>query len=197
MTLCRCGKPFVSRRGGTPQKYCGDQCRDEARLARKRREATPAECSVCGCIYDKSALARAKHDFCSQACRNRFNYENAAGPKSQRACDVCGTRFNSRFKRSRFCSETCYTRDVRKKLRVRGRGLTVETLDRMVAEAAGLCAICREPFDVAHLDHCHQTSRPRGILCRSCNSGLGLFKDDVERLQAAIDYLMQFKERVA
>jgi hypothetical protein len=82
-------------------------------------------------------------------------------------------------------------------MRVKGRGLNVQALDHMVSEAAGLCAICRMPFDVPHLDHCHTTSLPRGILCRTCNSGLGMFGDDIDRLYAAIEYLKRFQEKVA
>jgi hypothetical protein len=198
MAVCRCGKSFAPKQGGSPQRYCGVECRDAARLDRQRRGPASAECCVCGCIYDKSALSRAKHDFCSLACRNRFNYENAAGPKAQRACDVCGKKFESRYKRARFCGDACYERDVRKRLRVKGRGLDVATLDRMVEDSKGACAICRRPFDTTpHLDHCHRSSKPRGILCRSCNSGLGLFGDDIDRLYAAIEYLKQFQEKVA
>jgi len=39
------------------------------------------------------------------------------------------------------------------------------------------------------LDHCHETRRFRGWLCQMCNRALGNFKDDVERLKRAIDYL--------
>lgn len=40
-----------------------------------------------------------------------------------------------------------------------------------------------------HLDHCHKTGKIRGILCSRCNQGLGLFKDNVESLRKAIEYL--------
>lgn len=43
--------------------------------------------------------------------------------------------------------------------------------------------------DSSCADHCHQTERQRGILCPQCNSGLGHFKDNIEALSAAIEYL--------
>ena len=40
-----------------------------------------------------------------------------------------------------------------------------------------------------HIDHCHKTGKVRGILCSECNTGLGKFKDSIELLQKAIEYL--------
>jgi len=54
------------------------------------------------------------------------------------------------------------------------------------------CAICGVHFEIArrtHLDHCHVTKHTRGALCSSCNSGLGMFKEDVALLESAISYL--------
>jgi lambda family phage minor tail protein L len=39
------------------------------------------------------------------------------------------------------------------------------------------------------VDHCHKTNTLRDLLCHQCNSGLGQFKDNIEILQKAIDYL--------
>lgn len=39
------------------------------------------------------------------------------------------------------------------------------------------------------LDHDHSNGKPRDWICDSCNTGLGRFKDDIELLQNAIDYL--------
>lgn len=38
-------------------------------------------------------------------------------------------------------------------------------------------------------DHNHKTGHPRAWICDSCNTGLGRFKDDINLLNSAIDYL--------
>lgn len=52
----------------------------------------------------------------------------------------------------------------------------------------GKCDLC-ESTDNLHIDHCHDTGKVRGILCRKCNLSLGGFKDNIIVLAKAIDYL--------
>jgi len=70
-------------------------------------------------------------------------------------------------------------------------GITIETYDEMLALQNNVCAICfQESKDRAlAVDHCHKTGKVRGLLCASCNNGLGRFKDDINLLQKAIEYL--------
>jgi hypothetical protein len=44
-------------------------------------------------------------------------------------------------------------------------------------------------FKRLSLDHCHDSGVLRGFLCGPCNSGLGAFGDDPERVEAAARYL--------
>jgi predicted SprT family Zn-dependent metalloprotease len=50
------------------------------------------------------------------------------------------------------------------------------------------CAICKEAAPLV-IDHNHNNHKVRGLLCYSCNVGLGFFNDKVEVLMAAIQYL--------
>jgi len=58
------------------------------------------------------------------------------------------------------------------------------------------CAICKtKEFGKhgPHIDHNHITKKVRGILCHQCNLGLGQFKDNIEKLKLAIEYLEKNK----
>ena len=52
------------------------------------------------------------------------------------------------------------------------------------------CEICEATKDLCG-DHDHVADSFRGTLCRTCNLGLGLFKDNVVFLQQAIRYLQK------
>lgn len=61
----------------------------------------------------------------------------------------------------------------------------------MLVDQMSRCMICPDEIELrtAHIDHCHETGAVRGLLCRSCNLGLGHFKDRVELLEKAMTYL--------
>lgn len=90
---------------------------------------------------------------------------------------------------------------------LRKRGITEADYARMLDDQGGVCAICREPQvkrlrhggESHHLaiDHCHATGLVRGLLCDKCNGGLGLFEDNVQRMEAAIAYLISTRVRTA
>ena len=69
-------------------------------------------------------------------------------------------------------------------------GITSEYYDSLVKVQNDKCAICEtKPEPYLSVDHCHITRKIRGLLCRKCNSALGLFNNDPSILQNAITYL--------
>ncbi len=50
------------------------------------------------------------------------------------------------------------------------------------------CYLCGRDKDLV-VDHCHKSLKIRGVLCKRCNTGLGIFKDDIKMLKKVIDYL--------
>lgn len=71
-------------------------------------------------------------------------------------------------------------------------GLTRAQYDALEADQNGRCAACHDKLGTGHaraVDHCHDTGRVRGLLCRHCNVALGHVRDDQRRLQSLIVYL--------
>ena len=74
-------------------------------------------------------------------------------------------------------------------------GITPEEYNALLEQQNFRCAICKRPEPNGrsnkkwHIDHCHETGIIRGLLCHSCNTSLGHFKDSVCLLEKAIDYL--------
>lgn len=78
-------------------------------------------------------------------------------------------------------------------------GITVEDYEKMLEKQNGGCAICgksetaKSPVDDSvkrlAVDHNHITGVVRGLLCSTCNNGLGCFKDNISLMKGAIEYL--------
>jgi hypothetical protein len=71
-------------------------------------------------------------------------------------------------------------------------GLTASQFDQLSKAQNGVCAICKEKNSLhgkLYVDHEHLTGEVRGLLCVRCNTGIGMFLDNTERLQSAIKYL--------
>ncbi|MFI2377736.1 endonuclease VII domain-containing protein [Streptomyces sp. NPDC018964] len=67
-------------------------------------------------------------------------------------------------------------------------GLTEAERDELIASQGGVCCICLAA-PAAHVDHCHETGRVRGVLCFSCNAALGQFKDRPDAIRRAAAYV--------
>ncbi len=75
-------------------------------------------------------------------------------------------------------------------------GLTQEDFDKFLKEQNNVCAICEKACvtnNTLSIDHDHNTKQVRGLLCRKCNSGIGMLDDSPELLQKAIKYLKRYK----
>ncbi len=72
-------------------------------------------------------------------------------------------------------------------------GITLEQWNKLWAEQGEVCAICGTDTPTNNrgwaTDHDHETGAVRGILCFSCNTGLGSFADSPEVLLKAVAYL--------
>jgi hypothetical protein len=78
-------------------------------------------------------------------------------------------------------------------------GITAEQYDALLIAQNNSCAICTThqselKFRLA-VDHCHATGRIRGLLCPHCNVALGHLKEDVNLMNAMIQYTLKHKKQ--
>lgn len=73
----------------------------------------------------------------------------------------------------------------------RAHGATEQLYQSLLSKQNGVCWICKGTDQKRRLsiDHDHTTGEIRGLLCRACNTALGLFKDDKAMLSRAVAYL--------
>jgi hypothetical protein len=83
-----------------------------------------------------------------------------------------------------------YTREIHL---MRKYNLPIEQYNEMLVNQENKCFICDYEFGQkkgdCYVDHCHKTEKVRGLLCQNCNTGLGNFRDDSDRLIRAANYL--------
>lgn len=69
-------------------------------------------------------------------------------------------------------------------------GLSLADYAAMFEAQKGLCAVCKSPSsELLHVDHDHRTGEVRGLLCRTCNLGIGFLKDDKLIVESVLKYL--------
>lgn len=107
-------------------------------------------------------------------------------PRLRSECKSC---YNAAAMARYFADKTIHRKAARKFL-LKKYGLSVEEFDVLVAAQKGACKICGKAARL-HVDHNHTTGHVRGLLCRTCNIGLGHFNDRLDLLQAAITYLRE------
>ena len=92
-----------------------------------------------------------------------------------------------------------YSRRPRSYHLMRRYGITEQGFNEMLAEQDYCCACCdrhmSESDKIMNVDHDHNVSGPegiRGILCWSCNVGIGHLGDEVDGVEKALEYLKRY-----
>jgi len=81
-----------------------------------------------------------------------------------------------------------------KSIREKRRGVTEARYFEMLTEQNNQCAICGKPFTCVSefaLDHNHDNGKIRGVLCKHCNSAIGLLGDNANTVYSAANYLRE------
>lgn len=85
---------------------------------------------------------------------------------------------------------------IRLKNRVGRYRISIDAYHALLEAQNGCCAICTAEIDAesCRIDHHHGTGKVRGLLCVSCNTGIGLLKDSPDVLMSAAAYLRKHND---
>lgn len=122
-----------------------------------------------------------------------YNFKNKSDGKGYR-CKVCDDLAQAGWRKRNPQRAARSGRNNQLKWKY---GISIEEYEEKLKEQNEVCAICFQQEtkilgNTKHsysVDHNHETGQVRGLLCSSCNRGLGLLKDNKETLQSAISYL--------
>lgn len=161
---------------GGVRGVCKSCATDRDRGYRSRRAFDPSvmekPCTKCRTVKPRADFAKGEgpgglHSWC-RAC-------SSAHARAHRAT-------GSRFQGERVA-----------RWKQQGINATWDDYQALMDAQGGRCAICdrtEEEVGRSHaLDHNHDTGEPRGILCTTCNSAIGLLWDSPDVLRRALTYL--------
>lgn len=134
------------------------------------------ECKDCRNIYEK-ALRNGNTEYKKQQTENTKQWKKNNPDKAK----ILRDRYNKKNPTKMREAHLKFTFNV-----------TLEQYEVMMVEQNRVCKICALPAESGknlHIDHDHKTGEIRGLLCGKCNMGLGLFNDNYELINKAIEYL--------
>lgn len=152
------------------------------------------KCKRCGKNKDESLFGKNKstksglHYWCKE-CTNKtekeWKKENRQKVREQKK------RYRKKYPEKS-------TNNYRKN-RPKHYGTTQERIDKLLKNQNNRCAICHVSFETktACVDHDHGSGLVRGMLCKKCNTGIGMLGDNPETCKAAAVYLEGFYGLVA
>ena len=112
-------------------------------------------------------------------------------------CEVCSQPFEAKSRKAKYCSQVCRSSANYKRNGFYFMGTNQKQRAEMRAAQDYRCAICNRHEDelgeILALDHDHETDALRKMLCRPCNSAIGLLQDNPEIALQAFLYLEAYR----
>ena len=155
-------------------------------------------CVACGAPIDNNSTGRGaiRTKYCSKSCCKSHAHTTESYKDYKKKYDVeYRKKHKDKINKRRREAEYTPIRAYQKKISgLKSKfGLSETEYLSMLDEQKGLCLVCGDSLDNLAVDHCHTTGRVRGLLCKNCNSAIGLLREDVDILENAIIYLKENK----
>ena len=188
-------------------RYCGDTVdklgkNNPAKACYVREYSHPEQpfgvyliCLLLNSIYDSILLMKKCYRCKKKKSLLDFHKRKDSKDGRQGTCKKCNIarvkQWQSKNPEKHAINWKRSTENRNEKVRkAREYNIKLEELEELFELSDGICSICKQPpTRWLVIDHCHGSLKIRGILCERCNQALGLFKDSVSSLKAAVEYL--------
>lgn len=160
------------------------------------------ECKNAKCpnlIKKTRYYAKTSSGYCKR-CFSGFKHKKPIDNRKQKICRECNNKQDIEYYQLR---SSGHRRSVCKGCINLKRvfGINLNDYNEILKKQNNVCGICKNKEVEKHqsgktrklaVDHCHKSGKIRGLLCTSCNQGLGKFKDSIPILTESIKYLENY-----
>lgn len=163
----------------TRRSYAHKRLQEHARCIKCRTCPTEKICIFC-------KISKPISEFPSRGGNQKHLFDSR--------CKECKSTENSIWRKHNVDKVSEYREKDKWNLKKRcaRRNITEQEFLDKLEEQKNSCKICETEISIedSAIDHNHKTGEFRGILCKTCNRALGLFRDSPKILENALDYLM-------
>jgi hypothetical protein len=185
------GKPF-------------NACRHCMAIAKAKSDAKNfGKCKIHGVLEPEQTKANGRCRICHRSSANTKRNENREwfNEKLAKKRAEDPEKWEEIFKKAHKTFRDKYGSQWSLKKVCYERGITLEDYQKMLKKQDDKCIICFQPETRISgrtnmpmrlvIDHCHKTNKVRGLLCHSCNTAIGKFRDDPCVIVRAARYVKQ------
>ena len=161
-------------------------------MAKKRIHPIPL-CVDCGVDVKHHKTLRCKD--CRKVYLDKIKDQRIIEKKEYQKEWYLQNKETQNLKSSQRWNELSYTK--KKEYVIRHKyNIEIEQYNKLLQEQNNKCKICEQietEYGKLCVDHCHKTQKIRGLLCKKCNSGIGLLGDSINILEKATKYLRDYE----
>lgn len=142
-----------------------------------RADGYRGDCKSCRKNKTKRDYSIKKCSCCNIIFLNNLEFFNKDTKNRTRGvCKKCGAKY-SKF------------HHIKKKY-----NLSLDDYNNMILNQNSKCGICNKETKELVIDHNHTTRVVRELLCNNCNTGLGMFYENIDILKSVIKYITKYNQ---
>jgi hypothetical protein len=149
-------------------------------------------CRVCGKKFIRHKNPKCKNNYCSMDCFRKLQKKDfCKNGHDLKITRIYYTKGNTGCSKCRDLATKKWRLKNKEHYKLRKRAWRLKSEYGLLFDPTinATCEICGVKSDYLTVDHNHSTGEIRGILCKKCNTGIGLFCENIESIKNAIKYL--------